>query len=368
MPKHQDIVPTLPHKSHSAETSVDLLKHYQAVRNQTEQICAPLELEDWVVQPAVFVSPPKWHLAHTSWFFVNFGFHAFGVDFDWPDRHYPLLFNSYYKSQSEHWLQGHRGDLSRPTVKEIMHFREDIDECMQQWLSSFNGDIPSEIATVIRLGLEHEQQHQELLLMDIKYILWCNPGKPAYFGQRTPVVPALTEASHCEPWWQSDGGLLEFGAARGQIDFCFDNETPRHKSYLSPYRIATSLVSNAEYQEFIEDGGYNNALLWLSEGWDFVQQGQVQAPLYWSRQDDQWYEYDLYGLHPVSSAQPVKHISFHEAYAYARWKQQRLPSECEWEYYASQTPRQDGELFMETTLTSESVAIPRDRVHGGLWE
>jgi ergothioneine biosynthesis protein EgtB len=357
----------------SSENNVELLKRYQLIRQQTLEICQPLEIEDMVVQPAVFVSPPKWHLAHTTWFFVNFIFHRFGIEFSWPDENYPQLFNSYYKSQGQHWEQGHRGDLSRPTVKQIIHFRQNVDEVMVAWLSSFNGDIPADIQKLLRLGLEHEQQHQELLLMDIKFILWRNPSKPAYIPPIVglPICKGLEQS--VGNTWSSDGGLKEFGINFNDHEFCFDNETPKHQVFLTPYAMSHRPISNAQFAEFIEDGGYQEPSHWLSEGWDLINVSHIRSPLYWSFVDGVWFEYTLQGLAELVQDSPVSHISFHEAYAYARWAKKRLPTEFEWEHFANHCPRQDDLelLFLEKNLPYAYFPEGQDHfvnVNGGLWE
>ena len=369
----------------------ELINRYLAVRQKTLDLCIPLELEDMVVQPASFVSPPKWHLAHTTWFFVTFVFHRFGVDYTWPDKYFSQLFNSYYKSQGHHWVQGERGDLSRPTVKQIQAFRQEIDEIMISWLDRFNGDIPFEIQTVVRLGLEHEQQHQELLMMDIKYILWCNPSKPAYFSSSNRRGSALSnpgQKANGNENWSTDGGLQQFGVDLASAGFCFDNETPQHNAYLQPYAIAHRTVSNAEFSEFISDGAYQQPSLWLSEGWDYIKENNINAPLYWCSEEgvrkgkgtgkDKWQEYTLNGMGEIRADVPVSHISFHEAYAYARWANKRLPTEFEWEHFAMHNPsrentstRETSELFLENNLAQ--AYYPEDakgfvNVNGGLWE
>ncbi|GAB3112952.1 ergothioneine biosynthesis protein EgtB [Pseudomaricurvus hydrocarbonicus] len=312
----------------------------------------PLEVEDTVVQPAAFVSPPKWHLAHTTWFFVNFLLQPHNVHCPWPSADYPLLFNSYYKSQGNHWQQAQRGALSRPTLREILQFRHQVDAIMIDWLNRFDGDIPPQITEVLRLGLAHEQQHQELLLMDIKYILWSNPGLPTYatsdYLSSALRLPAVTTALRSEPSssWQSTCGIYDFGVNRDELAFCFDNETPRHKQWLSAFRITTDLVTNGDYLDFISDGGYVRPEYWLSEGWDWVQAEAMRSeahtrdthtPLYWLQRDAQWFEFGLDGLQPLSLNAPVMHINFHEAYAYARWSGKRLPTEYEWELFAQHT-------------------------------
>lgn len=365
-------MPALPQESSIASQPDDLIEHFLAVRELTEQICSPLEIEDYVVQSADFVSPPKWHLAHTTWFFVNFGLHSYGVNFEWPDEHYPLLFNSYYKSQSSHWLQSSRGDVSRPTVREIRQFRQDVNDRVVEWLDSFSGAIPAEIASIVRLGLEHEQQHQELLLMDIKYILWSNPSRPAYVESPILFSEVPADVSHCTEWWSNDGGVFDFGTSMEVLEFCFDNETPQHKSHLRPFSIATELATNREFLEFIEDGGYQNPLLWLSEGWELVNQQKISAPLYWLNNDGVWSEYGLHGVQPLSPHCAVKHISFHEAYAFARWQDKRLPTEYEWELYAANVANHGAGQFLELTLDSAMTQtndhVLSQQLHGGLWE
>jgi len=353
------------------------IKHYQQVRQTSVDLCAPLEIEDMTVQPVSFVSPIKWHLAHTTWFFVNFIFHRFNVNYVWPDSHYPKLFNSYYKSQSEHWVQAQRGSLSRPTVREVLAFREEVDNAMMEWLESYNGDLPEELTTLLELGLQHEQQHQELLLMDIKYILWQNPGQPAYFSDRNHYkLTSITKQTHFEQnsskqTWQHPGGLFEFGTDSNSSDFCFDNETPKHQAFLAPYSISTQLVSNREFCEFISDGGYQNPLFWLSEGWDFIKQQHINSPLYWHGDSQDCHIYTLSGLNELNPTAPVSHISFHEAYAYARWANKRLPSEYEWEHFAQHQPQIKPTTFLEHTLSGSNTLAqnqPNATVHGGLWE
>jgi len=317
----------------------ELINKYLTVRQKTLDLCSPLEIEDMVVQPASFVSPPKWHLAHTTWFFVAFVFNRFGVSYTWPDKTFPHLFNSYYKSKGQHWVQGRRGDLSRPTVKQIQSFRMEVDGILVAWLAQFNGGIPTEIQKIVRLGLEHEQQHQELLMMDIKYILWCNPSKPRYFASSPPADSDLSgvgadfeksstgnnstgnNSSEESTVWICEGGLQRVGADIQREDFCFDNETPQHKVFLQPYAISHRTVSNTEFADFIEDSGYQNSSLWLSEGWDYINGNNISAPLYWNTEAGgrgDWKEYTLHGEESIQWNVPVRHISFHEAYAYAR--------------------------------------------------
>lgn len=296
---------------------------YRAVRQFSETLCAPLAPEDCAIQSMPDVSPSKWHLAHTTWFFEQFilaeslrGYQPFHPQ-------YAYLFNSYYVSKGERHARPERGLLSRPTLSEILDYRHAIDErLLNCWHA--NPDPDGRIAALIELGLNHEQQHQELLLMDIKHVFSCNPLLPAY--SETPH--ALSKTCNSE-WRRHPGGLREIG--HDGAGFCFDNETPRHRHWLEPFDIATQLVSNGDWLAFMEDGGYHNAALWLADGWDWCQHHQITAPLYWHHGDDGWREFSLHGLQPLDPAQPVVHISYFEADAYARWAGARLPTEAEWE-------------------------------------
>lgn len=358
----------------------NLIERYQSVRQKSIDICQPLEVEDMVVQPIAFVSPPKWHLAHTTWFFVNFLLHRFGIAYAWPEEYYPHLFNSYYKSQGKHWEQGSRGDLSRPTVNQILKFREDVDNEMITWLTSYQGDMPNDVKHILRLGLEHEQQHQELLLMDIKYILSCNPGSPAYMpaGISHNYTSGTAFLRDNKSYWSCEGGLEQFGLNPSEQSFCFDNETPNHKAYLQAYKIAHCTVSNGEFAEFIADGAYQEPSLWLSEGWDYINNNAITAPLYWSSIDGEWFEYTLSGMSELRVDVPVAHISFHEAYAFARWAKKRLPTEFEWEHFAKHSPANGSitetsktDLFLESnTAFAYHPSNQKEfvNVHGGLWE
>ncbi len=314
--------------SNSAPRIIHLRELYQQVRQHSLSLCAPLETEDYVVQPDAEVSPPKWHLAHTTWFFEQAilkpllsGYRSFDPD-------YSRLFNSYYKSAGEHWLQGERGQLSRPTVAEIFSYRQAVDE---QVLVLFEGDPSNtEWLDVLELGLHHEQQHQELLLMDIKRILGTNLSMPAY-SEAHWSAPAVTES-----WTEFQEGVYEIGH-QGD-DFAYDNETPRHKQYLYRFAIRDNSVTCGEFIEFIEAGGYDEPTLWLSQGWDWVGENNIHAPLYWFQKDGVWHQYTLHGVKPLSEHEPVVHISYFEADAFARWKGCRLPVEAELELWLEKRP------------------------------
>lgn len=285
-----------------------------------------------MVQPCAEVSPPKWHLAHTTWFFEEAILKQFGSDYRDFNPDYFRLFNSYYKSAGEHWLQGERGQLSRPTVAEIVAYRMAVDTSLLALLEEEGGN--SEMLGVLALGLQHEQQHQELLLMDIKRILGTNPTMPAY-TEADWSAPALAES-----WTEFAAGLCEVGHEFGQEEdaFAYDNECPRHKQYLRDFAIRDNSVSCAEYIEFIDAGGYADPLLWLSPGWDWVQQNGAWAPLYWFKKEDTWHYYTLHGTKPVAEHEPVVHVSYFEADAFARWRGCRLPVEAELEQWLVRRP------------------------------
>ena len=304
----------------------DLVSLYQSVRRHTEHICHPLQTEDYVVQPVVDVSPPKWHLGHSTWFFETFLLKPHLPGYREYDPAFNFVFNSYYETVGARVIRTDRGNLSRPGVEEIYHYRRYVDEAMEKLLSA---DLSSEIKKVVLLGFNHEQQHQELLFSDIKYILGHNPLFPAYDEIGIEGVP-VEEGSE---WISIPEGVYEIGY-KGD-GFCFDNELAVHKVYLQPYQISSRLVTNEEYLEFIKDGGYQNFRYWHSEGWEWVKTKGAQSPLYWHWLNNEWYHYTLSGLQPVDLQQPVTHINFYEASALAAWKGLRLPTEAEWEVASS---------------------------------
>lgn len=310
-----------------------LLQDYVRVRAQSERLCAPLEIEDYGVQPMADASPPKWHLAHTSWFFETFLLKPFASDYRPFHARYEYLFNSYYNGVGEQFPRAKRGNLSRPTVTEVLAYRCHVDEAMADLLSHPATDealLEVERRTV--LGLNHEQQHQELLVTDLKFNFGHNPLVPVY-ASTLPVVAAegskepLTFTPH-------SGGLKPIGA-RAQDGFHFDNESPAHQVFLAPFKLANRVVTCAEYLAFMADGGYQTPSLWLSDGWAWVNGRGIEAPLYWRLNDGEWWEYRLSGLAPVAGSLPVTHLSAYEADAYARWAGCRLPTEAEWEVMAA---------------------------------
>jgi ergothioneine biosynthesis protein EgtB len=301
-----------------------LLARYETVRAQTEAICAPLHVEDFVVQPIVDVSPPKWHLAHTTWFWEAFILEKYFSEYHLFNEHFPFLFNSYYESLGERWQRTERGNLTRPTVEEVYAYRAYVNKHMERLLRTNN--ISDELVQLVELGLNHEQQHQELLVTDIKYILGHNPLYPAYSKQPEQVQCGV---SHPMLFLEMPEGLYDIGH-QGK-DFCFDNELGAHKVYLHAYRIADRLVTNGEYLEFMTSGGYTDPDHWHMDGWEWLKQQPIKAPLYWHKENGRWYNYTLAGYRPVDNNEPVTHISFYEAAAYARWAGKRLLTEFEWE-------------------------------------
>ncbi|MGI8469711.1 MAG: ergothioneine biosynthesis protein EgtB [Pyrinomonadaceae bacterium] len=304
----------------------DLLKKFNEVRGYTEQLCAPLETEDYIPQPSVDVSPPKWNIAHTTWFFEEMILKKFASDYKIFDANFGFLFNSYYNSIGERTSRDNRGDLSRPTVREVFAYREYVDKKMREFLAL---DLPEKTRELVILGLNHEQQHQELFLTDLKYTLSRNPLYPVY---KNNFALAEKSESKSNEFAEISEGIYEIGFAGS--GFCFDNELGRHKVFLHDFSIGKNLVTNAEFLEFIVDGGYENFRFWHAEGWDWVNQNKISAPLYWEKRGGEWFNFTLSGLRKLKTDAPVCHVSFYEAAAFAEWKKMRLPTEFEWEIAA----------------------------------
>lgn len=302
---------------------MNLTERYHHVRQHTEQICRPLQTEDYVVQPMEDVSPPKWHLGHTTWFFETFILKPYFSAYQEYNPDYNYVFNSYYETVGNRVIRTDRGNLSRPTVIEIYSYRKYVDEAMYHFL---RGDISADVAELIELGFNHEEQHQELLYYDIKYILGHNPLFPAYsLEYKKPKNEENTPGEFIS----MDEGIYEVGHSGD--GFSFDNELNSHKVYLNAYQISPKLVTNAEYLAFMNSGGYHDFRYWHAEGWAWINTNHAEAPLYWYQIDGQWHHYTYHGLEPVDMDAPVCHISYYEAYAYAAWKGMRLPTEFEWE-------------------------------------
>lgn len=306
---------------------MNLSEKYKAVRNYTEEICKTLHTEDYVVQPVVDVSPPKWHIGHTTWFFETFILKPYLEGYQEFDPQYNYVFNSYYETVGARVIRTDRGNLSRPTVEEIYKYRKYVDHAMNQFLQ---GNISKEIEEIVTLGFNHEQQHQELLMTDIKYILGNNPLFPAY--KTASNKQRNKENFHSDSqkkFMKVDEGIYDIGYEG--IGFCFDNELQKHPVFLADFRIEKNLITNAEYLEFMNAGGYKNFNYWHADGWEWVKTNHVEAPLYWYFIDGKWHYYTLEGLQLLDMSEPVCHVSYYEAAAFASWKQMRLPTEFEWE-------------------------------------
>jgi ergothioneine biosynthesis protein EgtB len=300
------------------------LEKYIEVRKYTEQICEPLLTEDYVVQPIVDVSPPKWHIGHVTWFFETFILKNFIEGYEEFDPQYNYVFNSYYETVGARVIRTDRGNLSRPAVEDVYKYRKYVDDAMRQFL---NAPLSKEAEEILVLGFNHEQQHQELLLTDIKYILGNNPLFPAY--RKSENKNDNGGSKNEKEFINIDGGIYEIGYDGD--GFCFDNELKKHKIYLDDFSISKNLVTNKEYIEFINEGGYKNFNFWHADGWEWVRSNQISAPLYWHFIDHKWHNYTLEGLQLIDLNEPVCHISFYEAAAYAAWAGMRLPTEFEWE-------------------------------------
>ena len=306
-----------------------LAQRFQAVRARSEALCAPLKIEDYCIQAMENVSPPKWHLAHVTWFFETFILVPFAPGYRIFQPEFAHLFNSYYETAGTFFPRPQRGVLSRPTVAEIYRYRGHVNGALLDLLADMPEQHAADIEQRLRLGIEHEIQHQELLLMDTLYNFSVNPLLPAYHSPELPAANPLPPLD----WQTIKGGLVEIG--HDGAEFAYDNERPRHKVWLNDFRLATRLISNAEYLAFIDDDGYRRADLWLSDGWHTVNTQGWQAPLYWFKQGKDWMHFDLTGAHPLRENEPVSHLSYYEADAYARWSGKHLPTEAEWEHAAS---------------------------------
>ncbi|KAA9346034.1 ergothioneine biosynthesis protein EgtB [Adhaeribacter soli] len=351
-----------------AETATPTLTaRFSGIRAQTEDLCRPLLPEDTVVQPIVDVSPPKWHLAHTSWFFETFVLQQYQPGYRVFHPKYNFLFNSYYNSIGSRVLRNQRGTLSRPGLDEIYRYRAYVNEHMQEFLATAPEKNLAEAAPVIELGLQHEQQHQELLVTDIKYILSTNPLLPAYLPEKPKTVAS---APRNPDMLQVKGGVYEIGY-KGQ-GFCFDNELGVHQVYVDDFRIRNQLVTNGEFLQFMQDSGYQDFRHWLGEGFELATQEQWQAPLYWLKTDDVWQHFTMHGLQEIDLNAPVTHLSFYEANAFANWAGKRLLTEFEWEIACREfVPEVKKGNFLES---QNFAPLPADNdetcshLLGNLWE
>ena len=345
------------------------LARYQAVRAQSQALCAPLLPEDTVVQPTLDVSPPKWHLAHTTWFWETFLLKEYVSDYQLFHPDYAFLFNSYYNSLGSRVNRADRGTLSRPALADVLAYRAHVDAALTTLLTE-NEALPATFYELLELGLQHEQQHQELLATDIKYILSTSPLAPAYLHED---LPSRTSFGSGASWLPVPGGIHQIGFQ--EEGFCFDNELAAHDVLLAPFELQNRLVTNAEYLAFIEAGGYRDFRYWMGEGWDLAQTQGWEAPLYWVRKVNGWYRFTHHSLRAVEATAPVTHISFYEADAYANWAGARLPTEAEWEtaarYFGATS---DGGTWLESSqFDPQPLPIDADpnqchQLLGDCWE
>lgn len=346
----------------SPDKAAVLAHRLRAVRDRTGLLCSPLEIEDYVIQASDSVSPPKWHLAHTTWFFETFILMPYAPGYRVFHEAYAHLFNSYYETAGTFFPKPQRGLLSRPTVEEVYRYRSHVDEALQTLLQQLPQATASDILTRVELGMEHEIQHQELLLMDVKYNFSINPLQPAY--QQSVVQIAATPLKMV--WQEFAGGIVEIGH-EGKV-FCYDNERPRHQTLLREFRLASRLVTNQEYLVFIAEGGYQRVDLWLSDGWHAIGAQGWKAPLYWVGSKHDWQQFTLSGLQPLNPHEPVAHLSYYEADAYARWAGKRLPTEAEWEHAAASVPI-TGNFLESGSLHPQPAPQPGlTQMYGDLWE
>ena len=352
--------------STAARSSADELGTlYARIRGTTEALCRPLCTEDCVVQSMPDASPTRWHLAHTSWFFETFVLAPTVSGYAPFDARYAVLFNSYYHAAGERHPRPERGLLSRPTVEEVLAYRAHVDRAMAGLLAGEHGAPGAELRSTIELGLNHEEQHQELILTDIKHVLALNPLEPSYRERVLPAAPALASR---ERWASFDGGLIEIGTDAPA--FAFDNERPRHRRFVAPFELARAPVTCGEYLEFVRAGGYERSEHWLADGWDARERLAWEAPLHWKRDGSSWRVLTLNGARPLDPSEPVCHVSYYEADAFARWAGARLPLEEEWEHAAAgETPAGnllDSERMHPSPCASAGRRI--DQAFGDVWE
>ena len=341
---------------------------YGAVRQASEHFAAPLAVEDYMLQATPDVSPMKWHLAHVSWFFETFLLRPHLSEYRPIDERFLFLFNSYYNAIGPQHSRPQRGLISRPTVDEVYDYRRHVDEGMRLLLDTAGREQLQEIAPLLTLGLHHEQQHQELMITDLKYNLAVNPLRPAYHDA---AIPRGVSTPPVE-WVEHPGGVSRIGWAGDA--FAFDHELPRHDVLLYPHRIASRLVTNGEFLAFMADGGYERPEFWLSRGWGSVQEEGWNSPLYWEQIDGEWWQYTLSGMQRVDEHAPVVHVSYYEASAYAGWAGKRLPREEEWEHHASALPVDghfvDERLYQPVALDTGGGAPAGGlrQLFGDVWE
>lgn len=342
---------------------LDIGTRFREIRLQTEKLCSPLRKEDMVVQPIVDVSPPKWHLGHTTWFFEEFVLSSNKEGYQVFDPSFAFIFNSYYESVGTRVIRTNRGNITRPDVDEVIAYRQYVTKHILDFIEK---GLPDSLIPVLELGMQHEQQHQELLCYDIKYILGTNPIFPSYLDKL--VEENYSTKPNSIQWYNIQEGIYEIGYDGNS--FHFDNEMGRHKVFLHNYQIADRLITNGEYLEFIQNGGYKNFKYWLSEAWAWVNANNLTSPEYWHFDDNQWKRYALNGgLQPLDLDAPVSHVSFYEADAFAKWSGKRLPTEFEWEVACNlYSTKDDKANFAESARYEPCAANGNNQMYGDLWE
>jgi len=342
----------------------ELIEQFKKVRSFSEELVKPLKTEDFVIQSMPDVSPTKWHLGHVSWFFEAFILNNTVKNYKSIDPKYTYIFNSYYVLIGERFVRPNRGLLSRPTVEDVFNYRKFVNENLIDFLENCSDEIFEEYAPIVEVGLNHEQQHQELLLTDIKHVLSFNPLNPVYSSVDLPGGSAQPLS-----WQTFDEGIFQIGNTGRE--FCYDNETPLHKEYVHPFQLASRLVTNQEYIEFIETGVYKKQELWLSDGWATLEKEGWEAPLYWKKIDGKWWHFTLTGLKPVSPNEPVSHVGYYEAEAYSRWAGGRLPTEAEWEVAANNMEIKGNfvnDKYFHPVPSPNSNGQKLNQIYGDVWE
>ena len=361
---HLKSVLTFPPASAEERSTATLASQYTAVRQQTESLTAPLSAEDQMVQSCADASPAKWHQAHTTWFFETFILNQHLAGYRGFDTRFRDLFNSYYNAIGQQPDKALRNTFSRPSLDDVRKYRAHVDEHMQKLIQS---GIPEPVRKLVVLGLNHEQQHQELLVTDVKHAFWSNPLRPAY--QAASSANSVVTAAPAQKAQSYPEGLYEIGV--DSDSFYFDNEAPRNKVFVKPFRLASRPATCGEYLSFMEDRGYSRPELWLSDGWKAVQTHNWNAPLYWEKVDGQWCQFTLSGLRKVEETEPVCHVSLYEADAFARWAGARLPTEFEWEAAAQRLPV-EGNLMESGRLHPDRAPSSVDgqptQIFGDVWE